>query len=69
MLKYKQLQAEVGRREAEVKRVLVAGNEMLKGASGGVSDVAKLALSLVGLNGKWARLSERVKAKSALYAR
>jgi len=67
VLKYKQLAAEVGRREAEVKRVLAAGNEMVKGAAGGVSDVAELARALGGLNGKWARLGARLEAKGALY--
>ena len=67
VLKYKQLAAEVGRREAEVKRVLAAGNEMLKGGAGGVCDVAELARALAGLNGQWARLGARVQAKGALY--
>lgn len=67
ILKYKQMKAEIERRNDEVKRIIDTGNDMLKNSSGGVSNVADLARCLVNINNKWANLNMKVDAKNKLF--
>jgi dystrophin len=69
VLKYKQIKAEVERKEAQVRRILDAGNDMLKSNSNSnLSNANELASSLSSLNGKWTNLNKRVEAKNRLFA-
>ena len=64
---YKQMKSEIDRREPEVKRILETGNEMLKNSTGGVSNVADLARSMININTKWSNLNKRVDSKNKLF--
>jgi hypothetical protein len=61
------LKSEIDRREPEVKRILETGNEMLKNSTGGVSNVADLARSMININTKWSNLNKRVDSKNKLF--
>ncbi len=61
------MKSEIDRREPEVKRILETGNEMLKNSTGGVSNVADLARSMININTKWSNLNKRVDSKNKLF--
>jgi chromosome segregation ATPase len=67
IVKYKQLKTDIDRREPEVKRILETGNDMLKNSSGGVSNVADLARSMININTKWSNLNKKVDSKNKLF--
>ena len=58
---------QIDRRNAEVKRIIDTGNEMLKNSAGGVSNVADLARCLININNKWGNLNMKVDAKNKLF--
>lgn len=50
-----------------MKRILETGNEMLKNSTGGVSNVADLARSMININTKWSNLNKKVDSKNKLF--
>jgi DNA repair exonuclease SbcCD ATPase subunit len=78
VLKYKQIKAELERKEHQVTRCLEAGNEMLKNSSNNSSngseanssipDLSELARNLSSINAKWANLNKRIEAKNKFFA-
>ena len=64
----KQMRSDLDQREPKVKRVLETGNEMLKAASGGLSNATHLAQSIININTKWNDLNNRVDAKKKQFA-
>ena len=43
------------------------GNDMLKNATGGVSNVADLARNMININNKWSNLNRKVEFKNSLF--
>ena len=66
VVKYKQVKAEIERKEPQVRRSLEAGNEMLR--SPDLANANDLAKSLSNLNLKWTSLNKKIDAKNHLFA-
>lgn len=56
------------RKEDQVRRILDAGNDMLKNSTGGVSNVTDLAKNMVNLNTKWTNLTKKIEQKNRFFA-
>jgi chromosome segregation ATPase len=67
IIKYKQIKAEIERKEAQVRRCLDAGNEMLKSSNSNLTNVNELANNLSNINVKWTNLNKKIDAKNRLF--
>jgi hypothetical protein len=64
----KQLKSEIDRKESSIKKLLDAGNEMLKNSTGGLSNAKELAKNLININTKWNNLNKKIDSKNRLFA-
>lgn len=67
-VKYKQLKSEIDRKEGAIKKLLDAGNDMLKNSTGSLSNAKELAKNLININTKWNNLNKKIDTKNRLFA-
>lgn len=68
VIKYKQIKAEIERKESQVKKALDAGNEMLKSSSNNLANINELARNLNNISTKWTSLNKKIDSKNRLFA-
>lgn len=62
------MKSEIDRKESAVKKLLDAGNDMIRNSTSSISNTKELAKNLINLNGKWTNLNVKIDAKNRLFA-
>lgn len=62
------MKSEIDRKESAVKKLLDAGNDMLKNSTSSLSNAKELAKNLININTKWTNLNKKIDAKNRLFA-
>lgn len=62
------MKSEIDRKESAIKKLLDAGNDMLKNSTSSLSNAKELAKNLININTKWNNLNKKIDAKNRLFA-